>query len=258
MKRIAMMTAALCLVATLQFMGQTTPTTNSASKTKAPARPASNHPMNTTSTSAPKGQVPAKTWYTTDPSRKGTTEQDGERYWYSTGAATKATAAEQAREGYWYNTGTTTKRTGIVQGPESTRSSATSTIGNTAAAPAPEGTTSSTGASTTTAQTPEGTTNPTPQAPPTWQASASSLKCLGPERRPCTRELVQDLARRTGEKSTEHPALAEIKALALDAPDGTLSCRQGDGGSCTREQVKALNEHVAASLRYNVIFEYSK
>jgi hypothetical protein len=84
------------------------------------------------------------------------------------------------------------------------------------------------------------------------------LKCMGPDRKPCTQELVRDLVKRTGEKSAEHPALADIKALALDSPDGTLSCRQSNGRPCTREQIRALNEHVAAPLRCNVMFEYSR
>ena len=81
---------------------------------------------------------------------------------------------------------------------------------------------------------------------------------MGPERRPCTEEMVRDLARRMGEKSAEHPALAEINTLSLDSPDGTLSCRQNDGKPCTAEQVRSLNEHVAAEMRCDVRFEYSR
>jgi hypothetical protein len=61
-----------------------------------------------------------------------------------------------------------------------------------------------------------------------------------------------------GEKSAEHPALAEITTLRLASPDGTLSCRQNNGNSCTAEQVRSLNEHVAAEMRCEIRFEDSR
>ena len=51
------------------------------------------------------------------------------------------------------------------------------------------------------------------------------------------------------EKSAEHPALASINTLTLESSEGALSCWQVDGALCTREQLGALNEHVAAPLR---------
>jgi cobalamin biosynthesis Mg chelatase CobN len=51
--------------------------------------------------------------------------------------------------------------------------------------------------------------------------------------------------------------LAQINSLTLESPDGTLSCRQNNGSPCTNEQIRILNEHVAAPLRCQVRFEYS-
>ena len=87
------------------------------------------------------------------------------------------------------------------------------------------------------------------------QGSAEALKCRGLERGPCTEMMVRDLTRRMEEKSAEHPALAEINPLRLESPDGTVSCRQKDGNPCTAEQVRSLNEHVAAEMRCNLGFE---
>ena len=105
--------------------------------------------------------------------------------------------------------------------------------------------------------TSQATTNTTPGGAANGQGSVGALKCTGPERRPCTQEMVRDLARRMGKKSAEHSALAKINTLSLDSPDGTLSCRQNDGKPCTAEQVRSLNEHVAAEMRCDVRFEYS-
>jgi len=110
----------------------------------------------------------------------------------------------------------------------------------------------------TTKPTLQATTNTTPGGAANGQGLVGALKCMGPERRPCTQEMVRDLASRMGKKSAEHPALARINTLSLDSPDGTLSCRQNDGKPCTAEQVRSLNEHVAAEMRCDVRFEYSR
>ena len=104
----------------------------------------------------------------------------------------------------------------------------------------------------------ENTTSTTPGGAVGAQGSVGDLKCRGLERRPCTEEKVRDLARRMGEKSAEHPVLAEINTLRLDSPDGTLSCRQNNGNRCTAEQVRSLNEHVAAEMRCEIRFEDSR
>jgi hypothetical protein len=57
------------------------------------------------------------------------------------------------------------------------------------------------------------------------------------------------------EKSADHPALAGINTLRLESSDGTLSCRQKDGNPCTAEQVRSLDEHVAAEMQCNLRFE---
>ncbi len=104
----------------------------------------------------------------------------------------------------------------------------------------------------------ENTTSTTPGGAVGAQGSVGALKCRGLERRPCTEEKVRELARRMGEKSAEHPVLAEINTLRLDSPDGTLSCRQNNGNRCTAEQVRSLNEHVAAEMRCEIRFEDSR
>jgi len=40
------------------------------------------------------------------------------------------------------------------------------------------------------------------------QGSEGALKCMGPERSPCTEEMVREMDRRTAERSSEHPVLA--------------------------------------------------
>jgi hypothetical protein len=100
--------------------------------------------------------------------------------------------------------------------------------------------------------------NSTSQGAANGQEWAGALKCTGPERRPCTEEMVRDMARRMREKSTEHLALAAIRTLSLDSPDGTLSCRRNDGRPCAAEQVRSLNEHVAADMRCEIRFENSR
>ncbi len=71
--------------------------------------------------------------------------------------------------------------------------------------------------------------NSTSQGAAKGQGSEGALKCMGPERRPCTEDMVREMARRMAERSSEHPALAEINTLTMDSPDGTLSCGQNDG-----------------------------
>ena len=100
--------------------------------------------------------------------------------------------------------------------------------------------------------------NSASQSAANGQRSGAALKCTGPERRPCTEMMVRDLARRMGEKSVEHPALAKINTLRLESSDGTLSCRQNDGNRCTAEQVRSLNEHVAAEMRCLLRFQYPR
>jgi hypothetical protein len=90
------------------------------------------------------------------------------------------------------------------------------------------------------------------------QGSEAGLKCRGPERRPCTQENMEELSHRMTEKSAEHPALAEINTLTLESPDGTVSCRQNNGAPCTMEQIRILNEHVAAPLRCDIRYESSR
>jgi hypothetical protein len=90
------------------------------------------------------------------------------------------------------------------------------------------------------------------------QGSQGALKCTGPERNPCSETMVRDMSAKMAEKSSEHPALAEINTLTLESPNGTLSCRQNDGKPCTAEQVRSLNEHVAAPLRCEVRFENTR
>jgi hypothetical protein len=99
--------------------------------------------------------------------------------------------------------------------------------------------------------------NSTSQGAANGQGSVGDLKCTGleEERRPCTEMMVRDLARRMGEKSAEHPALAEINSLRLESSDGTLSCSQRDGNPCSAEQVRSLNEHVAAEMSCDVRLE---
>jgi hypothetical protein len=100
--------------------------------------------------------------------------------------------------------------------------------------------------------------NSTSQGTATGQGSVGALKCTGPEWRPCTEMMVRHLARRMGEKSAEHPAwaLAKINSLRLESSDGTVSCQQNDRNPCTAEQVRSLNEHVAAEMRCHLRFEY--
>jgi hypothetical protein len=81
---------------------------------------------------------------------------------------------------------------------------------------------------------------------------------MGRERRPCTEEEVRELDRRMAERSSEHPLLAEINTLTLESPDGKISCLQNNGSPCTGEQIRVLNEHVAAPLRYEIRFEFSR
>ena len=59
------------------------------------------------------------------------------------------------------------------------------------------------------------------------------------------------MARRMAERSSEHPALANINTLTLES-EGALSCRQLSGAHCTSEEIKALNEHVAQPLRSEI------
>jgi len=87
---------------------------------------------------------------------------------------------------------------------------------------------------------------------------SAGLKCLGPERHPCTQENMEELSHRMTEKSAEHPALADINTLTLESPDGTVSCRQNNGAPCTMDQIRVLNEHVAAPLRCDIRYEYPR
>ena len=84
------------------------------------------------------------------------------------------------------------------------------------------------------------------------QEQNSRLRCMGPEKRPCTEGEVRELSHRMAERSAEHPALASINTLTLESSQGAISCRQVDGHFCTPEQLRSLNEHVAEPLRYEI------
>lgn len=99
------------------------------------------------------------------------------------------------------------------------------------------------------ADSPDREMNATRESGATSQGSEHMLRCAGPERRPCTEGEVRELSRRLAERSQEHPALASINTLTLESSQGAVSCRQVDGARCTREQLRSLNEHVAAPLR---------
>jgi hypothetical protein len=46
--------------------------------------------------------------------------------------------------------------------------------------------------------------------------------------------------------------------LTLESPDGTLSCTDLDGKPCSAEQVRSLDQHVAAPERCDIRVEYSR
>jgi hypothetical protein len=83
------------------------------------------------------------------------------------------------------------------------------------------------------------------------------VRCIGPDKRPCTEGEVKELTRRLAEKTPEHPELASISTLTLESK-GAMSCRQIDGALCSHEQLRALNQHVAEPLRcaiYEVVLK---
>ena len=81
--------------------------------------------------------------------------------------------------------------------------------------------------------------------------------CRGPERRPCEEWNVREMSRRMDEKRSEHASLADIRSLRLESSDGRLACEQASGERCNWEQIRSLNDHVAAELRCEIYFDPS-
>lgn len=87
--------------------------------------------------------------------------------------------------------------------------------------------------------------------------SQGGLWCRGPERRPCEEQNVREMSRRMDEKRSEHASLADIRSLRLESSDGRLTCEQASGERCNWEQIRSLNDHVAAELRCEIYFDPS-
>jgi hypothetical protein len=86
----------------------------------------------------------------------------------------------------------------------------------------------------------------------TSAGSSRVLRCMGPERQPCTEWNVRELSRQMEEKRSDHPALGDITAMRLESSDGAFLCQQANGEHCTSEQIRSLNEHVAEPLRCTI------
>jgi len=213
MKRIAMTTVIICLIAVLNVMGQTTSTTGSTPKStsRSAAKTASSSSTNPTSSTV--ANPTASTAATPTSSSTATSSSKPAKkpvlYWDGTGRWQRLEGEEHAEK-------TGAERTDKWPSPSYEKREAEESG---------RGFDSSS------------------------RGSNRMLRCMGPERRPCTEGEVRELSRRMTERSSEHPALASINALSLESSEGSLSCRQVDGAHCTSEQVRSLNEHVAEPLR---------
>jgi len=201
MKRLVMV-AILLFMATIQLMGQTTPT----AKTVAPASPAANSSAKSASKPEPKHVI----------------------YWDGTGRWEPAEG--DVRAGKRGAPGAEKWPSEVYMTPAEERD---------------ERSRESEGSSQLMNSTSE-------RAP--YQNSHEPLRCMGPERHPCSEGVVRELSRRMEERRAEHPLLASIRALTLESPDGTVSCRRHDGQACTREELRSLNEHVAEPLRCRIYY----
>ena len=218
MKRIAMATVVICLIAVLHVMGQTTATTTSTSTSKSAAKPAANSTAKPTATTASASTSAAKpdANSTAKPAAKPVPKPA--LYWDGTGPWQRPGGEAHADK----------------KGPERTDKWPTPTYGQ------PQ------------SEQPGQEMNARGEYDATAQGSNNLWRCRGPEKRPCTQGEVSELSRRMAEKRAEHPALAHIDTLTLESREGALSCRQADGVRCTHEQLKVLNEHVAEPLRYEI------
>jgi hypothetical protein len=267
MKRIMMVAVMMCL-GSFQIMAQTTgqtppkpvahptakpatppaPKSTSQAATKPATKPASaNHPAGSGAT----GQQPEHAWKAGDQHDEAEVKREEER----------RRAEEHQREVERVRAEQAWAAAHQSQGAASTAHS-TPNGGATAATPNATASTSSINSPITDAERlPEGmedALNSARKSASTAQGQGpeGDLKCLGPEKHPCTENVVQFMERKLQEKRSEHREFAEISSLRLYSPNGKVSCRQKDGNSCTAEQVRLLNEHVAQPMMCDLRFEH--
>ena len=78
------------------------------------------------------------------------------------------------------------------------------------------------------------------QAPKATKARAGRvIRCKGADSKPCSENLVNQLADATAGKNQQE-VLRGVRSLTLAAPDGTLNCEQNDGSPCTLAQLDAI------------------
>ena len=89
---------------------------------------------------------------------------------------------------------------------------------------------------------------PPPHVPNAYAMAqpSNALRCLGTDgKTPCTAAQVKILDEGLAAARQADPALAGVRSLALDSPNGAMRCTQNSGALCTAAQIQAVREYAA-------------